>query len=39
MTEHVASRQVTLPLFPQMSEDQQDLVIASVVKALEEAAN
>ena len=39
MTEHVASRQVTLPLFPQMSEEQQDLVIASVVKALEEAAN
>ena len=39
MTEHVASRQVTLPLFPQMSEDQQDLVIASVVKALEEAGS
>jgi len=39
MTEHVASRQVTLPLFPQMSEDQQDLVISSVVKALEEAGS
>lgn len=39
MTEHVASRQVTLPLFPQMSENQLDLVIASVVKALEETGS
>ena len=34
MTENVARRQVTLPLFPGMSEEQQDMVIVSVVKAL-----
>ena len=34
MTENVASRQVTLPLFPGMTDDQQDLVIESVVRAL-----
>lgn len=34
MTENVARRQVTLPLFPGMSEEQQDMVIDSVVKVL-----
>lgn len=34
MTENVARRQVTLPLFPGMTDEQQDLVIESVVKAL-----
>jgi dTDP-4-amino-4,6-dideoxygalactose transaminase len=34
MTENVAARQVTLPLFPGMTNEQQDLVIESVVKAL-----
>ena len=35
MTENVAHRQVTLPLFPGMTEEQQDWVIESVVKALQ----
>ena len=34
ITENVARRQVTLPLFPGMTDEQQDLVIESVVKAL-----
>jgi len=34
MTENVARRQVTLPLFPGMTEEQQDWVIESVVRAL-----
>lgn len=34
MTEHVAKRQVTLPLFPTMTDEQQQLVIESVVSAL-----
>lgn len=34
MTEHVANRQVTLPLFPTMTDVQQLMVIESVVKAL-----
>ncbi len=34
MTENVARRQVTLPLFPGMTEEQQDWVVESVVKAL-----
>ena len=34
MTENVARRQVTLPLFPGMTEEQQDLVIESAVRAL-----
>jgi dTDP-4-amino-4,6-dideoxygalactose transaminase len=34
MTENVARRQVTLPLFPGMTDEQQDLVIESVVRAL-----
>jgi len=34
MTEHVARRQVTLPLFPGMTDEQQNLVIESVVRAL-----
>lgn len=34
MTENVACRQVTLPLFPGMTEEQQDWVVESVVKAL-----
>lgn len=34
MTENVARRQVTLPLFPGMTDEQQDWVIESVVKAL-----
>ena len=33
MTENVACRQVTLPLFPGMTEEQQDWVVESVVKA------
>jgi dTDP-4-amino-4,6-dideoxygalactose transaminase len=32
MTENVARRQVTLPLFPGMTDEQQDLVIESVVR-------
>ncbi len=32
MTENVARRQVTLPLFPGMTDEQQDLVIKSVIK-------
>jgi len=32
MTENVARRQVTLPLFPGMTDEQQDFVIESVVK-------
>ena len=32
ITENVARRQVTLPLFPGMTDEQQDLVIKSVVK-------
>ena len=39
MTEHVASRQVTLPLFPGMTEEQQDWVIESVLKALKKLAD
>ncbi|NLN47322.1 MAG: DegT/DnrJ/EryC1/StrS aminotransferase family protein, partial [Clostridiaceae bacterium] len=35
MTENVARRQVTLPLFPSMTDEQQDLVIESVVRALQ----
>ena len=34
MTGLVASRQVTLPLFPGMTEAQQDLVVAAVSEAL-----
>ena len=34
MTETAARRQVTLPLFPGMTDAQQSLVIESVVKAL-----
>jgi len=34
MTELVASRQVTLPLFPGMTETQQDLVVEAVTEAL-----
>ena len=34
MTENAARRQVTLPLFPGMTDAQQNLVIESVVKAL-----
>ena len=34
MTENAARRQVTLPLFPGMTDAQQSLVIESVVKAL-----
>jgi len=34
MTENVARRQVTLPLFPSMTNEQQDWVIESVVDAL-----
>ena len=34
MTENVARRQVTLPLFPGMTDEQQDWVIESVVDAL-----
>ena len=34
MTENVARRQVTLPLFPGMTDEQQDWVIESVVRAL-----
>ncbi len=33
-TEHLAARQVTLPLFPTMSDAQQDLVIAEVLQAI-----
>ena len=36
MTENVARRQVTLPLFPGMTDEQQDWVIESVVKALKQ---
>ena len=35
MTENVARRQVTLPLFPWMTDEQQDWVIESVVRALQ----
>ncbi len=35
MTENVARRQVTLPLFPGMTDEQQDWVVESVVKALQ----
>lgn len=35
MTENVARRQVTLPLFPGMADEQQNLVIESVVRALQ----
>ena len=35
MTENVARRQVTLPLFPGMTDEQQDWVIESVVRALQ----
>lgn len=34
MTESAARRQVTLPLFPAMTDEQQDLVIEAVVRAL-----
>ena len=34
MTENVARRQVTLPLFPSMTDEQQDWVIERVVDAL-----
>ena len=34
MTENVSSRQVTLPLFPTMTDEQQRLVIECVVKVL-----
>ena len=34
MTENIARRQVTLPLFPGMTDEQQNLVIESTVKAL-----
>ncbi|MDD2521199.1 MAG: DegT/DnrJ/EryC1/StrS family aminotransferase [Anaerolineaceae bacterium] len=34
MTENVANREVTLPLYPTMSDEQQQLVIESVYKAL-----
>lgn len=34
MTENVSKRQVTLPLFPTMTDDQQGWVIESVIKAL-----
>lgn len=34
MTERVVRRQVTLPLFPAMTDEQQDLVIEAVVRAL-----
>jgi len=37
MTENVARRQVTLPLFPGMTDEQQDLVIESVVKHITSA--
>lgn len=38
MTEHVARRQVTLPLFASMSDDQQDWVIQGVARALQQLA-
>jgi len=34
MTENVSRRQVTLPLFPTMTDEQQGWVIESVIKAL-----
>lgn len=34
MTESAARRQVTLPLFPAMTDEQQDLVIEAVIRAL-----
>ncbi len=37
MTEKVARRQVTLPLFPGMTDEQQDLVIENVIKHLTSA--
>jgi len=37
MTESVARRQVTLPLFPAMTDEQQDLVIEAVIKYLSPA--
>lgn len=37
MTENVARRQVTLPLFPGMTDEQQDLVIENVIKHLTSA--
>jgi len=36
MTENVAKREVTLPLFPGMTDEQQDWVIAGVVRALQQ---
>jgi len=36
MTENVSRRQVTLPLFPTMTDEQQRLVIESVVKTLKQ---
>lgn len=37
MTESVTRRQVTLPLFPAMTDEQQDLVIEAVIKYLSPA--
>jgi len=37
MTESAARRQVTLPLFPAMTDEQQDLVIEAVIKYLSPA--
>lgn len=38
ITEDVAAREVTLPLYPTMSDEQVDLVIAVVLSALDEAS-
>jgi dTDP-4-amino-4,6-dideoxygalactose transaminase len=35
ITEDVAGREVTLPLYPTMSDEQIDIVIASVLVALD----
>jgi dTDP-4-amino-4,6-dideoxygalactose transaminase len=35
ITEDVAAREVTLPLYPTMSDEQVDLVIAAVLVALD----
>jgi dTDP-4-amino-4,6-dideoxygalactose transaminase len=37
VTDDYASRAVTLPMYPHMSESQQDLVVDSVASALEPA--
>jgi dTDP-4-amino-4,6-dideoxygalactose transaminase len=38
ITEDVAAREVTLPLYPTMSDEQVDIVIAAVLGALDEAS-